>query len=255
MKKILFILLLSFLSVFANENIGIVKKLSFELPGKKLKAAEVDEKAPARVRMILVTKTETGYRYELDFIGLEEGEYNVIDYLRTMSNEIPQGYKEIKVTVGSVLEDEFKGELKVKQVKSEAPKVWYSTLNYALLVVWFAVLLYIIFGRRPKIEEEDDEVLEAEPTTAEKLLKLLQNNDASSKENWQQIEGLLISHYFSESDSEEMMYEKIAELKSNSDSGPLIEMMETYLHSPNGKERVDLEELKNLINQKLGGKE
>jgi len=251
MKILLLIFSLSTCISFGEENVGMIKKLTFELAGAKLKAAEVDEKSPALVRMIDVVKTTKGWKYELDFIGQEPGQYNVVNFLRTSTDQKPVGYKEVKVTVGTTLDASFKGELSKLQLKQKSPSTWYTKLNWVLCTVWFIILAVIIFVRRKKPVKKLMTIAKIE-TAGEKLLALLSEEDASSKENWQKIEGLFITHFFQQHDEKSLtVHEKLMSLKKDSIVGPLISLLETYLHAPNGKERVKLSELKQQISLAL----
>lgn len=252
MKKYLIIICL-FLSLFsfAEENVGIVKRMTFELEGEQIFAAEVDEKSPALVREINTIKTEKGFKYEIDFIGMEPGNYNVIDFMRDRNNNTPSGYKEIKVSIDTTLEESFKGQLSEVKLETESPSIWYTKVNVAFFVLWVIILLVIIFYKKKTDEKTEEEQKVYVPTAADKLITILEEPNSSTKERWQKIEGLLITH-FCENQQEDSMHERFMNLKKDSSVGPIIKLLEIYLHAPDGSERVSFDELKSKIQENLG---
>ena len=145
------------------------------------------------------------------------------------------------------------GQLEEIPLYQQPPVVWYTKMNWVLLTLWLiclAVMLYT-FRQKPVIEAVEVETPQA--SAADKIFVLLEQENISPRESWQQIERLLITHFFDLSEENHLsVHEKLIFLKESSISGPLIELLEVYLHAPNGKDRVSLNEIKDKITHTLG---
>ena len=235
MRKLILIISLIFtLTSFADKgNVGMVKRLKVTLDGELLMAAKVDDKADAMVRIISTEKTANGFIYDLEFMGLEPGEYNLINYLRKASNGEKADLDEVKVEVGTELNAEtWKGELLDFQKTVDTLTPWYKKLNYLFLAFWVVILMVIIFYGRKKKEEDEVEVVQ-EKSLNEKICDLLGSLEGNStKELWQRIEGLIFQHWYERKNLEGLpMHEAIVKLKADSEAGPFILKLEKGLHS------------------------
>jgi hypothetical protein len=239
MKKALFILLLLLISLAAQEksgDVGLTKKLNVTFPGEKLMAAKVDDKSRAMVRILTAQKSGDGYKYEMEFIGLEPGEYNLIDYLRTENDE-PLTFKKHQIEVGTSLAVGFDGELLDYQKTSRNLIPWYKKINYAVMAIWALLLpVIILYGRKKK--KADEIVVEEEKSINEKIRGLLSSmGNSSSKELWQKVESLIFQHWCEKKNLQGMpMHEAIIKLKEDDEAGPFILKLEKGIHSQEFKD-------------------
>jgi len=235
MKKIILLLFICLLLPLYSQdtnNVGLVKRLNISLPGELLVAAKVDDKSDAMVRIISYKKSEKGFDYELEFIGLEPGTYNLIKYLRTASKNEEVNLKEYKIEIDTSLDKSFNGELLDFQKTVPTLTPWYKKLNYALIALWvFLLPVIILYGRKRKKVEEVKVVLEK--SLSEKICELLASLEGNStKEVWQRIEGLIFQHWCQKKQLEGMaMHEAISKLKADDEAGPFILKLEEGLHS------------------------
>ena len=247
MRKLIYILCLALLlPVTAQDkgNVGMVKRVQVEFPGELLAAAKVDEKAAAMVRIISYEKTRNGFSYDLEFIGLEPGKYNLLDYMRTASRLDPVKLDPYPVEVGTNLNEDFNGELVDFQKDMKALKPWYKKTSYIVFIVWVLLLPVIIFaGRKKKKVEEVEEV--KEKTLNEKICELLVSLEGNStKELWQKIEGLILKHWYEKKSLQGLpMHEAIMKLKADSEAGPFIVKLEKGLHSKEFKNEQEVADL------------
>lgn len=254
MKKlilyILFISFLSFLSLSAQEknSVGLVKRVKISLPGELLVAAKVNDKSAAMVRIISSKKSTDGFSYDLEFIGLEPGKYNLIKYLRTASTNETVSLPEYSIEVNTSLDESFSGELLDFQKTVPNLTPWYKKLNWLLFVFWLILLpAIVLFGRKRKKLEEVIEV--KEKTLHEKICELLGSIEGnSSKELWQKIEGLIFQHWCKKKELDGLpMHEAISKLKADKEAGPFIVKLEEGLHSKDLKDEKQVTALiKNL---------
>ena len=75
------------------------------LPGPELEAKPIDNRlAPLVLRVIPVEAAEEGFRYHLEYTGLEPGRFDLRDYLRARKDRATAtGLPPIRVTVQSIL--------------------------------------------------------------------------------------------------------------------------------------------------------
>jgi hypothetical protein len=232
------------LSAQDKGNVGMVKRLKVNFPGELLTAAKVDDKADAMVRIISYKKEGDGFSYDLEFIGLEPGKYNLLKYMRTAASLDEVSLEAYPVEVGTVLSPDFNGELVDFQKDMGAFKPWYKKLNYLLIAFWVLLLPTIVFfGRKRKKEEDVVEV--KEKTLNEKICELLISLEGNStKELWQKIEGLILKHWYEKKSLQGLpMHEAIMKLKSDSEAGPFILKLEKGLHSKEFKNEHEVAEL------------
>lgn len=247
MKQLIFcilLLLLSTVSAQIKNGVGLVKRVKVSLPGELLVAAKVDDKSDAMVRIISTQKLKNGYSYDLEFIGLEPGKYNLVKYLRTASTNEFANIPEYLIEVSSSLETDFSGELLDFQKTVPNLTPWYKNLNRGLIVFWVLLLpAIVLFGRRKKKVEKVIEV--KEKSLNEKICELLATLEGkSSKELWQKIEGLIFQHWCQKKDLDGMpMHEAISKLKADDEAGPFILKLEEGLHSKEFRNEKQVTEL------------
>ena len=236
----LFLFFICCLSI-ANGNVGMVKRVKLKLPGEKLIPVKVSDKANALLRIISSKKVEGGFEYDFEFTGLEPRTYNLIKYLRTAATEEPVNFPEHIVKIDTVLAKDFQGELVDFQKDVAVLTPWYKNLNRLLIVVWVICLpLIILYGRKKKpVEEVVEKQEKSLPEKIHELIDSIETN--SSKEIWQQIEGLIIQHWYELKDLKGLpMHEAIVLLKKDNKAGPFIIQLEKGLHSKEHKNEADL---------------
>ena len=240
MKQLIFCISFIFLFTLGAEKkngVGLVKRVKVSLPGELLMAAKVNDKSDAMVRVISTQKLTNGYSYDLEFIGLEPGKYNLVKYLRTASTNELVNIPEYLIEVNSSLETDFSGELLDFQKTVPNLTPWYKKLNWLIFAFWLTLLpLIILYGRRKKKVEEVIQV--REKTLNEKICELLASLEGqSTKELWQRIEGLIFQHWCQKKELDGMpMHEAISKLKADDEAGPFILKLEEGLHSKDYKD-------------------
>lgn len=221
-------------------DIGMIEKIKIELPGEKLEAVPVNERAPAILRIDRVEKTERGYRYEFDFVGLEPGDHNVMDYLQTVTGEKPKCDPYI-VKVDRKLPETFRGEITVVPQRSRLPFAWYKLTSMILVMLWVICLPLLIFVGRKKVEEEVEPEPEL-PSLRERLQELLTEiRGKEGKEAWQRLEAMLIQYLIdTRKVTASKAYEQLLALKKDELAGPVIAEIERCLHAPGrGRDSLD----------------
>lgn len=224
-----------------GDDIGVVHTVRVEIPGERIEATPVDERAPAVVRVEPVAETPAGTVYEIDFIGLEPGEYDVTRYLRTLGGAPPEIEPRV-LAIQRKLPADFRGEILALERRVEMSLAWYRPTAVAVSILWGLCLpLLVLMGRR-KPEPEHAPPPPA-PTVRERLKALVdQIGDDQGKEAWQRLEATVIGYL---ADSRRIpsarAFEQFLALKSDPVAGPVIREFEHCLHSPGGRGREELD--------------
>ena len=211
------------------------------LPGSELEAAPTDLRSPIVLRVAASYPHGSEFRYDLEFTGLDPGEYDLAKFLRrkdgTSSAELPA----IPVSVRSTLPAGF--------VKPHTPGEGdhpgvggYRTFLIGGGIVWLAGLAAILWiGRRKRMEEEA-----ARPrpkSLAEKLEPLVESALAGklSRAERAQLELGLVAYWRKRLGYEDKRpAETIPLLRQHPEAGPLLTSLEDWLHRPGRREGVDV---------------
>ncbi len=222
-------------------DIGMIHSLQIDIPGERLAAVSMDERAPALVRVEVLRETPDGYLYAIDFVALEPGEYDVMNYLRTAAGRPPDAPPRM-MTVERKLPDTFQGEIGIIPRRVGIPPAWYKPTAWTFAVLWGLCLPALVFLKRKKAPLQVASQPGA-PSLEERLKALLDGvGDDESKEVWQKLEATLI-HYLVEARnvSPAKAFDQLLELKRDGTAGPVIRQFERCLHAPGGRRRAQLD--------------
>ncbi|MDT8390115.1 MAG: hypothetical protein RRC34_06360 [Lentisphaeria bacterium] len=220
--------------------IGMIQTARIDIPGPRLELVPLDEHAPLVARLDAVVKTGTGHLYEVAFVGLEPGDYDLTTYFQTAAGEAPATVPYV-VTVERKLPPDFRGEITVIPRRVGFPPAWYGMTAVTLSVLWALCLPALIFFGRGK------QVVEPVCPTVSLSLRdrlracLSEVGETDSKEVWQRLEATLI-RYLAESRqvTEEKAFAELTALKKDDVAGPVILEFERCLHAPGGRGRTSV---------------
>jgi hypothetical protein len=211
------------------------------LPGTELEAAPSDVKSPIVLRIAATYPHGSAFRYDLEFTGLDPGEYDLRSFLKRKDGTPTADLPAIPVAIRSVLPA---GQVKPHTPgEGEHPGVGgYRTTLIAAGVAWLAGLAAILWvGRRKRREEEA-----ARPrprTLAERLEPLVESALAGnlSRSERAQLELGLVAYWRRRLGYEDKRpAETIQLLRDHPEAGPLLTNLEDWLHRPTRPERVDV---------------
>lgn len=211
------------------------------LPGTELEAQPIDREREIVLRIVNSYPHGSHFRYDMEFYGLEPGEYDLRDYVRRKDGTSTAELPPLVVKVNSLLPpgQPLPHELHAK------PLPWLG--GYRLLLVlggilWTAGLVAILFSRRrAKLR-----ALETAPTRvsfAEQLRPLLASAVAGrlTREQQAELERLLVRYWRSRLDLTDLSpHEAIAALREHPEAGQLLRQVEAWLHSPEGAGEIDI---------------
>lgn len=224
---------------------GLIQELV--LSGSELEVRPRDPKDPLVLRIARVSPHGSDFRYDLEFVGLEPGTYDLRDGLRRKdgtpietSAGAPGSLPAIPVEVRSVLQPGI--------VKPHPPSDLdvpgfggYRTVLVAAGVLWIAGLLVILLGWRRRRQAE---IAEQRPATlAERLRPLVERALAGelSREQRSQLELSLVAYWRRKLDLEhERPAALLGRLREHPEAGPLLSSLEAWLHMPSPPRNIDV---------------
>ena len=222
--------------------VGMEGKVQTIIPGARLEAKPVDDKAPLIVRIASAEEATGGTRYDIRYIGLEPGSYDLKQYLLRVDGSTNVPIPAIPVTVAGVLPETHDGKL---VDTSGAPLRFLGAYKWAVIavgVVWLASLYPLIFAKR-KCAAVVVDATPPPPSLADRLQPLVQQaaEGKLSTEGKGQLERLLLSHWRERLQlADASMVEALARLRQHREAGALLRALEDWLHRPPGTANVDV---------------
>jgi hypothetical protein len=230
------------LILLITPTVGMEGKAEIVVPGSRLEAKPVDDKAPMIVRIASASDDPSGTRYDLRYIGLEPGNYDLKNYLFRRDGSTTPAIPSIPVTIAGALPEDHKGQL---VDAGGSPLRFLGAYKWAIIAVgilWLATLYPLIFARRTRSAL----VVNTAPppaTLADRLRPLVQQaaEGKLSTEGKSQLERLLLSHWRERLNlADASMVDALTRLRQHREAGALLRALEDWLHRPPGTANVDV---------------
>lgn len=215
------------------------------LPGTELEPKPIEDRdAKLVVRVVSSSPHGTARRYNLEYYGLEPGEYDLRDYLRRKDATSTEDLPPLKVKITTLLPA---GQILPNDLKAVSPP-WLGGYRILLLLgslFWLAIFILLLFvGRKRKPTAA---FVTARPLSlAERLQPLVETAMVGklSLEQQAALERMLLG-YWSErlglQDADPAL--AIQQLRNHPQAGQLLRQIEAWLHQPGGARQVDLTEM------------
>ncbi|MCC7011824.1 MAG: hypothetical protein IT454_04605 [Planctomycetes bacterium] len=229
-----------------SSTVGMPARLrDLVLPGTELEVVNGDSRAPVALRIVAARPHGDGFRYELEYWGLDPGAHDLRPYLRRKDGTSTADLPAIAVQVNSVL-----AEPGLVAPHDPAPNVvpgfgGYRTWMVAGGVAWAVGLIALLAAGRKR-----HGVLRAAPqrprTLAEHLRPLVERamRGELSREERSQLELSLVAYWRRRLALDERRpTEMLSELRRHAEAGPLLQSLEDWLHRPEPARDVDLQRL------------
>lgn len=225
-------------------SVGLPAKIEqFVIPGARVEARPIDDKrSPIVVRIIDVYPHGDALRYDLEFYGLEPGNYDLRDYFQREDGTEMDKVPPIPVKVVAVLPTE-----EVLPHDREPERVGrfggYKLMLAAVGTVWLLGLWGLIKAGRKRGEGPGDD-LEKVQTFADRLrplVKRAQSGDLDDDE-MARLERILLGFWRDKLDlGEEDASTAVTKMRNHEEAGKLLRVIERWLHDPRGRdEEVDV---------------
>lgn len=210
------------------------------IEGPELIAAPTTSKAPLIVRVLATWPHGAHLRYDLEWVGFEEGRYNLTDYLARKDGTSMDGVTPLTVEVASVLPaDMFEpSELEPERGRRLGG---YSTQQVIFGVGWALGLVAILFaGRKRRVQAPPPAT---QPTLADRLRPLVERvsrGDAADHEK-AELERLLVAFWRARLDlGDKKVAEAVMAIRADEQAGALLRHVEAWLHAPTPPAGVDI---------------
>jgi hypothetical protein len=218
---------------------GILRELV--LPGSELEAKRItDRKTPIILRIVRVSPHGTAFRYDLEYVGLEPGTFDLKEYLQRKDRSSTADLPPVRVTITSVLPRE---QVLPNELEPAAPPRLggYWLLLTIGAIVWILGLLAILFVGRKR--RQTAAVAGRPKTLAEHLRPLVEEAVAgrSDPTRLADLERALITYWTKRLG----LYEKkpvdaLPVLRQHAEAGPLLRQLEVWLHQRQRPETIDV---------------
>ena len=228
--------------VASMSTVGVAAEIKqLVIDGSEIEAKPIeDRKSPAVVRVLATFRHGSGYRYDLEYYGLEPGQYDLRDFLQRKDRTSLESLSPILVEVTS--------RLPAGQIapSSLAPKKLPSVGGYRLgmslgIVAWLLITLWLVLGghRRKSAQAHSARI----PSLAEQMQPLVMEGMAGrlTPQGQAELERMLLGYWrkrlgLLNADP----VAALTTLREHPEAGALLRLMEDWLYRPEGAGQVDI---------------
>jgi hypothetical protein len=203
------------------------------LPGTELESVPADAASKIVVRVVEVRPHGTAHRYDLEYVGLEPGAYDLRSSLRRKDGTGTEGLPELPVEIVAV-----RGPAQVEPNELQptaAPRLGgYRTWLWVAGILWVLGLLAILFvGRRRRALAAGPS---RPPTLAERLRPMVEEAVAGRLEPGRraELERLLLGYWRQKLGLQGPAAAMIQAMRGHEEAGALLRQLELWLHAPPG---------------------
>ncbi len=213
------------------------------LPGSLLRAKPLENRnLPVLVRIVESFPHGDSFRYNLTYMALEPGRFDLREYLERADGSDLGDLPEIAVDIVSVLEA---GHVPPHQLSSSWPQVGsYRFWMILALIFWVVLLVVMIFWPKKKTATE---IPVAPALTLADLLRPRLQAAASGQLDSRQLAELerwVVEFWRRRLGLMELLPKQaLLQLRQHETAGPLLQQLERWLHSPHRDPKVSLAEL------------
>lgn len=219
------------------------------LPGPALQVVPLEHGAPMVLRIVKTWPHGEAMRYDLEYMGLEPGSYDLTDLLQRADGTVPE-LPSVAVEVRSALPP---GQVEPSPLAPDAPPSMggYTLAMWAAGIVWVLGLLAILFVGRKKKAPGLAEVRAAPRTLADRLRPLVEaaRRGELADDRKAELERLILAHWRERlgregAGAEDLTArELLRRLRDHPEAGPLVQRLEEWLHRPGDAADVDVDAL------------
>jgi hypothetical protein len=217
--------------------------LQLVLPAPELEVVPFDANSPIVLHVLATWPHGTDFRYDLEYYGLEAGQYDLGKYLKHKDGTPVTNLPPIPVSVKALLGD---GQVQPTPLEPTAlPNLGgYQTTMIVLGVVWVLGLAALLLAGRRRAQVARERVRPR--TLAEELRPLVEDARAGrlSRADRARLELRLVEYWRRKlALSDRAPHELLVELRNHPEAGALLRSLEDWLHRPDPPAAVDLSRL------------
>jgi len=224
--------------------VGMEGRLEVTLEGPPLEARPVSERSRLILRIAATQPHGTATRYDLRYMGLEPGAYDLREYLLQPDGRSATNLAPLRVVVAGLLPKDHDGWLAAYQRRSVGRLGGYRLLMFGAGGLWCAGLLVWLWRRWRRRPQPAPPPEAPAPSWADRLRPLVAAAAAGrlSTDGQAQLERLLVAHWRERLDLQTMTaMEALEQLRKHPEAGPLLSELERWLHHPQGASTAEVE--------------
>ena len=244
MKLLLTLLLVLLVEKSAAQTVGIEGQLEALLPLPELKAKPTGSSSPITLRIAATRPHGTLMHYDLRYIGLVHGEYDLRAYLVREGGAPADDLPPLPVKITGILPVDHRGELSAYRSERFATLGGYRWMLAGVAALWLLAALPLFLSRRSRKETAQPAAPIAPPTLADRLRPLVESATAGklTADQQAQLERLLLAHWRQRLGLENLdATEAMPRLREHPEAGALLRALEDWLHRRPGSVKVDVE--------------
>jgi hypothetical protein len=228
----------------ATPTVGIEGQLEVQLAGPELTARPPDRAAPLNVRIASTRPHGTQIHYDLRYIGLVPGKYDLRDYLVRSDGSKPNELPALAVEVTGLLPADHRGQLAQPDDSPIRRLGGYKALMWIGVGLWVLCVIPLLFGRRKRGDQAAAAEDSAPPSIIDQLRPLVEQARAGklTTEGKAKVERLLLAYW---RERLELVgvgpAEAILSLRAHPEAGALLRTLEDWLYRPPGTTPVDID--------------
>lgn len=212
--------------------LGVEEAAIVRYRGPQLKARPYRRGSSINVRIARQERKAGVVVYDLRYVVNQPGDFDLVDYLTTVSGQPPTDLPAFRVRGMTQLTKDLETRIQeIEQVEIHIPHLYYETLS-GLGLLWGLWLIGLVFvGRRPGQGEQRQA---PPPPSLEQrirvLLERLRHDDLSIQEN-ALLEQLLLQHWAEQSGATEArLAEACRQLRNDSTFSDAYAKLQAYMH-------------------------
>lgn len=228
--------------VASTSTVGVAAEIKqVVIDGSEIEAKPIeDRKSPAVVRVLGTFRHGSGYRYDLEYYGLEPGQYDLREFLQRKDRTSLESVPPILVEVTSRLPA---GQIAPSSLApSKLPSVGGYRLGMSLgIAAWLLITLWLVLGGRRRKSAQAHSV--RIPSLAEQMRPLVMEAMAGrlTPQGQAELERMLLGYWRKRLglvDADPVA--ALTTLREHPEAGALLRLMEDWLYRPEGAGQVDI---------------
>jgi hypothetical protein len=228
----------------AAVTVGVEGRLEAFLPAQDLKAMPTDRTSPITVHIASTRPHGTLVRYDLRYIGLVPGKYDLREHLLHDDGSAAKDLQPLPVTITGLLPIQHDGRLASISERRPAFFGRYKWMLGGVVLLW-AALAVPLFRRGRRGTQMTGSSEDVRPLTLTERLRPLVTQASAGKltaTEKAQLERLLLIHWRERLGLESIdLADAVPRLREHREAGALLRALEDWLHRPPGAAKVDVE--------------
>lgn len=223
--------------------VGMEGRFDTMVAGPVLEPKPVTERTRVIVRIADTRPHGTLNRYDLRYVGLEPGQYDLRDYLIRPDGSSATNLDPMPVRIIGMLSKDHQGQLQEQSIRGLALFGGYRGIVIGLGVIWALCFIPLFLLRSKTRRVVKTQRAPAPPSIVERLRPLVEDavTGRITADGQARLELLLLSYWRTRLNLAGQDYESVlAALHAHPEAGKLFRHLEEWLHRPPGLAKVDV---------------